>query len=161
MREHVPLTGEGHFTESLRLEKTSKISKPKPNPPLPTSLRATSSWFWNTSRDGDPTVPLAAVPIHHSFGEEIHPNNHPELPQVLIKAITSCPETSPPRDPAAHMLVSNKDRKVPMGCTQKIKEFPRFQLLVLCPLILFPQNTLQNFLHFSPADSALAHGVVY
>ena len=28
--------------------------------PLPTSLSATSPWFWNTSRDGDPTTSLGS-----------------------------------------------------------------------------------------------------
>ena len=50
------------ITGSLRLEKTSKITKSMPNPfppcPLPTSLSATSPQFWNTSRDGDSTTSL-------------------------------------------------------------------------------------------------------
>ena len=39
-------------SESLRMEKTPKIPKSNPSPPppypLPTSLSATSPWFWNT-----------------------------------------------------------------------------------------------------------------
>jgi len=31
--------------------------------PITTSLSATSPWLWNTSRDGDPTAPWAAVPM--------------------------------------------------------------------------------------------------
>jgi len=57
------------MTESARLEKPSTNPKanhstPSPCPPT-TSLSATSPRFWNTSRDGDPTTPCAAVPLHH------------------------------------------------------------------------------------------------
>ena len=54
-------------------------TQPTPPCPLPTSLSATSPWFWNTSRDGDPTTPRAAVPVPDcSFREEIVPNIQPE-----------------------------------------------------------------------------------
>jgi len=52
------------ITESLRLEKTSRITKSNSRPsspcPLPTSLNATTPWFLNTSRDSDSTTPWAA-----------------------------------------------------------------------------------------------------
>jgi len=55
--------------ESLRLEKTSKITNFNPSPippcPLTTSLSATSPQFWNTPRDGDSPAPWAAEPLHH------------------------------------------------------------------------------------------------
>ena len=50
--------------ESLRLEKTAKITQFSPNPPHPcqltTSLSATSPWLLNTSRDSDPTASLGS-----------------------------------------------------------------------------------------------------
>ena len=50
--------------ELLRLEKTSQVTKSKPNPappcPLTMSLSATSPHSLNTSRDGDSTMSLAA-----------------------------------------------------------------------------------------------------
>ena len=53
------------ITESLRLEKTSKILYPNHHPitscPLPMSLSATSTWFLNTSRDGDSTTLLGSL----------------------------------------------------------------------------------------------------
>jgi len=36
-----------------------------PSSPLTTFLSATSLWLWSTTRDGDPTTPWAAVPMHH------------------------------------------------------------------------------------------------
>ena len=51
--------------ESLRLEKTSKITKSNPNPPPPcpptTSLSAISLWFLKTYRDGDSTTSLGSL----------------------------------------------------------------------------------------------------
>ena len=48
--------------QSLRLESTTQLIQSKPNPippwPLPTTLSATSEWFWNTSGNGDPTTSL-------------------------------------------------------------------------------------------------------
>ena len=42
--------------------------QPQPTPlcPLLTSLSATSPQLWDTCRDGDPTSPCAAVPLHLS-----------------------------------------------------------------------------------------------
>jgi len=61
--------------ESLRLEKTSRITKSNHHPIPTVSLSAASLWFWITSGDGDPGQ---SVPLHHySFGEEI-PNNQLE-----------------------------------------------------------------------------------
>jgi len=50
------------ITESQKLEMTSKIPNPNanPHPTVPTSLSATSPWFWSTSRDSDPITPWAA-----------------------------------------------------------------------------------------------------
>jgi len=50
----VPGSPDHGITESLTLEKTSKIPKPNPSPPcsLPTALSATSPWLWSTCRDG-------------------------------------------------------------------------------------------------------------
>ena len=74
------------ITESLRLEKSSQITKSNPSPPLLTSLSATSPLFWNTSKDGDPTSPWAAVPLHHhSLGEEILPDIQSEPPLAQIQ----------------------------------------------------------------------------
>ena len=72
------------ITESLRLEKTSKITKSDPSPcPLTMSLSATSPHFLSTSRDNDSTTSLS-VPMHHSsFGEEIFLSIQP-------KAVASC-----------------------------------------------------------------------
>ena len=48
------------------------------------------SWLWNTSRDGDPTTPWAAVPLqHHSHREEVCPNIQPEPPLAQLEAIPS------------------------------------------------------------------------
>lgn len=48
--------------ESFRLKKISKVIYTNPNPsPLTTSLRATSMWFWNTSRDDDSTTSLESL----------------------------------------------------------------------------------------------------
>jgi len=56
-------TSSYRITESLQLEKTSKIIQP--NAPLPclltTSLSATSPWFLSTSRDGDSTTSLGSL----------------------------------------------------------------------------------------------------
>jgi len=51
------------ITESLRLEKTSKIPKHNPSPPLPLtiSLSAPSPWFLDTTRDGDSTTSLGSL----------------------------------------------------------------------------------------------------
>ena len=44
------------------------VGMPAPCPPT-TSLSATSPQLWDTSRDGDPTTPWAAVPLpHRSLG---------------------------------------------------------------------------------------------
>jgi len=53
------------IAESLRLEKTSKITKsnPSPLPPCPLTLSATSPWFWNVPRASDPTTPWAACSV--------------------------------------------------------------------------------------------------
>ena len=82
------------IVESLRLEKTSQITKPNPTPPcpLPTSLSATSPRLWDTSRDGDPTTPCATVPLpHRSLGEGIVPNSQPEPPLAQRQAIPPRP----------------------------------------------------------------------
>ena len=51
--------------ESLRLEKTSKVTWPnrQPIPTMPTDhiLSATSTRLWNTSRDGDCTTSLGSL----------------------------------------------------------------------------------------------------
>jgi len=52
--------------ESLRLESSSKITNPKPShPTMPTDHipQCHVSAVLNTSRDGDPTTPWAAVPL--------------------------------------------------------------------------------------------------
>ena len=78
--------------ESLRL---AKITKSNPNPPT-TSRSATSLWLLNTSRDGDPTTPWAAVPLpHRSLGEGIVPNSQPEPPLAQRQAIPSRPTAVP------------------------------------------------------------------
>jgi len=55
--------------ESGRLEKTFRILKPNPSPsplcPMSTSTNAKSPWLYNTSTDGDPSAPWAAVPLHY------------------------------------------------------------------------------------------------
>jgi len=63
------------------------VSDPQPIPScsLTTSLSATSPWLRNTSRDGHPTTPWAAV--RHSFGVEFPPSIPPEPPLVQLKAI--------------------------------------------------------------------------
>jgi len=81
--------------ESLRVEETSKITRsshqPIPPCPLTTSLSATSPQFLNTSRHGDPTTSLAAVPIpHYTFWEEVFHNLQPQPRIAHCKAVTSC-----------------------------------------------------------------------
>ena len=80
-------------TESLRLEKTSKITQSNPSPPptcpLTTSLSATSPHFLSTSRDGDPTASLDSlhqcITTHHRFAnkrvfiEDSFESSHSEL----------------------------------------------------------------------------------
>jgi len=78
--------------ESLRL---AKITKSNPNPPT-TSRSATSLWFLNTSRDGDPPTPWAAVPLPpRSLGKGIAPNSQPEPPLAQRQAIPSRPTAVP------------------------------------------------------------------
>ena len=80
------------FTESLNRSgwKRALRSPTQPIPPCPltTSLSATSPQFWNTSRDGDPTTPWAAMPVPYcSFGEGMSPNTQPDpllLHQIML-----------------------------------------------------------------------------
>ena len=78
------------------------ISKSNPSLPpacsLSASLSATSPQFWNTSWDGDPTTPWAAVPLHRHcpsspwaekgsvhFSLSCSEQDHaPEMPDVLL-----------------------------------------------------------------------------
>jgi len=77
---------------------------PAPCPPT-TSLSATSPRLWDTSRDGDPTTPWAAVPLsHHSLGEGIVPNSQPEPPLAQRQAMPSWPITGYPGEEAKSYL---------------------------------------------------------
>jgi len=101
------------ITESLRLEKTSKLSKSNPKPPplcpLITSLSTTSPWLWNTSRDGDSTTCLSS-PVLFFSGEEIcaiiqpevwrfsgrfNPSNTAAYLGMLLLVLSSLRKTSP------------------------------------------------------------------
>jgi len=54
---HYPILSQNHGI--IKVGWSAKITKTNPNPP-PQTLGATSPWFWNTSRDSDPTTPWAA-----------------------------------------------------------------------------------------------------
>ena len=86
------------ITESLRLEKTSKIIwsvKPSPPCPLTMSLSITTTHFLNTYRKWHHYLPGQPVPMHyHSFWEQFFSNNLPESLLAQLKAITSCPISS-------------------------------------------------------------------
>ena len=85
------------IVESLRLEKTSKITKSNPNASPPCSLCVSVP---HLHRSGTPPwmstpPPLwAVVPLpHHSFWEEIVPNIQSEPPLEQLEAINSPPIT--------------------------------------------------------------------
>ena len=65
MNHRVHRIHRNRITESLRLEKISKITKSnhQPTPTMPTDhvLSATSTRLWNTSRDGDCTTSLGSL----------------------------------------------------------------------------------------------------
>jgi len=84
------------ITESLRLEKTSKIPKSNhhPTPTMPTDHipHCHISMVLEHLQTVTPPPPWAAVPLHHhSFGEEIAPKFQPEPLLGQLKAITSHP----------------------------------------------------------------------
>ena len=81
--------------ESLRLEKTSKITQSNATPPHHTHRTHPSVPHPHDSSASPWTVtpppPWAAVPLHcYSFREEMFPNTQPELPLVQLEAITAC-----------------------------------------------------------------------
>lgn len=59
-------------------------------------MSRTSTWLLNPSRDGDSTLPWAAVPVpDHPFSEEIFSNIQLEPLPVELVAISSCPGSFP------------------------------------------------------------------
>jgi len=86
-------------TESLRLEKTSKITKSN-RQPIPTNhipqchiymfLEHLPGW-WHHHLTGQ-SIPMP----HHSFWQEVLPNIQPELPLAQLKTITPHPSKLQP-----------------------------------------------------------------
>ena len=75
------------FIEPFRLEKTSEIIQSNPTHPTVPTVHTPQCHIstLNTSMDGDPTAPRAAVPAHHcSSGGEAVPDIQPAPPLAQL-----------------------------------------------------------------------------
>jgi len=115
------------FIESLRLEKASEIPTSTPaHPTMPTAHipQCHIPVLPNTSRNGDPSTPCIAVPLHHcSFGEEIFPNIQPLWLFVHAGTLAVYMQRNPalqgcvlPSVPLPHLTCSQQRSAI--GCPQ-------------------------------------------